>query len=100
LNIVLSFDPNYKPLHKDVLVYDSLDEVLKKYTDQELMVIGGAQIYRAALPYADRLYITRIDHEFDGDSYFPEYENDWVVKESTPGSNDEYQYEFQILERK
>ncbi|MFW5913911.1 MAG: dihydrofolate reductase [Bacillota bacterium] len=55
--------------------------------EEEIFVIGGAQVFNAALPYTDRLYITYIDGEYEGDTYFPEvdlaaYEK---VKEKSKG---------------
>lgn len=41
--------------------------------DEEIFVIGGAELYREALPMAGRLYLTEIDEDFDGDAFFPEY---------------------------
>ncbi len=53
-------------------VVTSLDAALALCADaDEVFVIGGAELYRMALPGADRLLITEIDHDFDGDTYFP-----------------------------
>ena len=44
----------------------------------EIFIIGGEQIYKSALPLATNLYITRVDGDFDGDAFFPHYEqNEW-----------------------
>ncbi|PXW91766.1 dihydrofolate reductase [Streptohalobacillus salinus] len=51
---------------------DRLIEELKR-RDDEVMIIGGGEIYQRFLPAADRLYITYIDHAFNGDTYFPDY---------------------------
>ncbi|MGH3096233.1 MAG: dihydrofolate reductase [Streptosporangiales bacterium] len=60
-----------------VLVCAGVDEALRKAAtiDPEVYVAGGAQVYREALPYADRLALTRIDAEPEGDTYFPDV--DW-----------------------
>jgi len=56
------------------LVVASLQQALEACgNDEEIFVIGGAELYREALPMADRLYMTEIDAEFAGDAYFPEY---------------------------
>lgn len=56
------------------LVVASLQQALEACgNDEEIFVIGGAELYREALPMADRLYLTEIDAEFAGDAYFPEY---------------------------
>ena len=53
-------------------VVPSLDAALARCVGAaEAFVIGGAELYRLALPSADRLLITEIDHDFDGDTYFP-----------------------------
>lgn len=45
-------------------------------------VIGGAQVYEAFLPYVDTMYITEVDHEFDGDAFFPEFSEEAFTIES------------------
>jgi len=71
---------------------------------EELFVIGGAEVFRAAYPQADKLVLTRIDHEFEADTYFAELDlNDWTLVSEEPGVRDErnpYDYVFQIYERK
>jgi len=52
----------------------------KKLDDKEVFIVGGAQIYEQALPYADRLYLTLIDDTKDGDAFFPEYEHLFTKK--------------------
>ena len=52
----------------------------KKLDDKEIFIIGGAQIYAAAFPHADRLYLTLIDDTKDGDVFFPEYEKLFTKK--------------------
>ena len=98
LNIVLSTDKDYISPHEGVLVFDSLSKAIELYShEEEIMIIGGAQIYKAGLPFATKLYITRIYAEFDGDAFFPEYEDKWEVVETEFSGNDKYNYEFQIL---
>src|SRR3989344_3007335 len=52
----------------------------KKLDDKEVFIVGGAQIYEQALPYADRLYLTLIDDTKDGDAFFTEYEHLFTKK--------------------
>ncbi len=77
---------------------------LLKRNDEELFVIGGAEIFKEILPYADRLYVTEIREEFEADTFFPEYNlSDWELIESIPGVKDEknpYDYEFLVYQRK
>lgn len=69
---------------------------------KKIMVIGGASVYEQFLPKADRLLITRIDHEFEGDTYFPEFEKDFrcVFSQKGPKNKENpYDYYFEIYER-
>jgi len=69
-SIVVSRDPSFAAPGAEVV--GSLDEALSRTQDaHEVFVIGGAQLYAAALPRADRLLITEIDHDFEGDTTFP-----------------------------
>jgi dihydrofolate reductase len=56
-----------------VTVVSDVDAWLKVPRQEEVFVIGGAEIYRQSLPYADRLYITHIDQAFEGDTFFPHW---------------------------
>jgi dihydrofolate reductase len=70
---------------------------------EEIMVIGGAEIYALALPEAERMYVTRIHHGFEGDVYFPPFEKgQWeeVLREDHgPDEKNPYAYSFIIFER-
>lgn len=66
-------------------------------------MIGGAQLYTALFPYADRLYMTKIHHEFEGDRHFPEFdETNWKLVSSERGSRTKnpYDYEFLVYEKR
>lgn len=56
---------------EDAIIVSDVEELLAN-TKEELWVVGGATIYQLALPYADRLYISWIKKEYEGDTYFPE----------------------------
>lgn len=74
-NIVITRNTAYEAEGAEVV--GSLDIALEMAKDApEIMIIGGAQIFEQAMSLADRLYITLINHEFKGDTYFPQYE-DW-----------------------
>ncbi|MCF8258440.1 MAG: dihydrofolate reductase [Flavobacteriales bacterium] len=55
----------------------------------ENFIVGGEEIYRQALPLADRVYLTRIDHEFEGDRHFPQLGAEWELTKQTQGIVDE-----------
>ena len=70
INIIITRDENYQA--EGCVITHSLKEAIKAAGDAvEIMVIGGAEIYRQAIPLADRIYLTHIDANIDGDAYFP-----------------------------
>ena len=79
-------------------------EVARESGDQQPFVVGGAQIYRQALPLASRLYLTRVLADVAGDSHFPEFSPvDWQLVESeahaADASND-HPYCFEVYQRR
>ncbi|MED3662339.1 type 3 dihydrofolate reductase [Ureibacillus sp. FSL K6-8385] len=100
-NIVITRNKGYH--HDGIEVASSLDEALRLAGNAgEIMVIGGEQIFKLALPLADRLYVTHIDHEFVGDTYFPEYGDEWKVisKSEVYETKEGYTYQYVVYERK
>lgn len=68
--------------------------------NQELAVIGGAVICKLALPKVERLYLTVIDAEFEGDTWLQGFDRaEWQVKSETPATVDGYELVYQVLER-
>ena len=78
-NIVVSRNEELKI--EGAYVVHSLEDAVKlaEEVHEEVMVIGGEQIFRTVLPKADRLYITLVHTEFEGDTYFPEYGEGWKL---------------------
>lgn len=67
---------------------------------EELFIIGGGEIYRQTLPITERLYLTIIDREYEGDTYFPDFDwNDWNVVSEDKREGDP-SFTFYVLERK
>ena len=100
-NIVITRDENYQA--DGIEVVTSLEGALALAGDvPEIMIIGGEQIFRLSMDIADRLYITKINHSFNGDTYFPKYEQDYVqVSSDEPETAPEgYTFQYQIFERK
>ncbi|MDT0603230.1 type 3 dihydrofolate reductase [Thalassotalea sp. W431] len=103
-NIVISRDKNYQA--EGVTTVTSVEQALQQAGDvEEVMVIGGGAIYQHCLPAADRLYITHINAEIEGDTQFPEYdvENDWTLVKSEKYSADEknaFPLDFCLYQRK
>lgn len=75
-NIVITRDSNFKD-DKVVITY-SVEEAIEKAKEinEDFFIIGGGNIYKQAMPFVDELYITEVHHEFDGDTYFPEIDED------------------------
>ncbi|MFC0228762.1 type 3 dihydrofolate reductase [Serratia aquatilis] len=101
-NIVLSSSPDTDP---GVTWVTSLEEALAAVGDaEEVMVMGGGRVYNQFLPRANRLYLTHIDAEVGGDTYFPDYEPDeWETSFSEFHDADalnSHSYCFEILERR
>ena len=67
---VSTIDPNFKA--DDVIIVNDLVSFLKNNNEEDLWVVGGATIYKISLPYADRLYISFIKGNHEGDKYFPQ----------------------------
>lgn len=81
----------------------SPQEALEKYGTENMMVIGGEEVYRLMLPYADRILLTEIGDEYEGDAYFPEFDRgEWTLVSRTEGVRDENNdmpYAFAVYER-
>ncbi len=113
-NLVLSRDPSYHAAGAET--FTTLDQALlaadcdgerKTYSKgnddrSELFVIGGAEIYRLALPFAERLFLTRVDATIDGDTRFPRLDDDWrlVSQEAHPADpRHAYPFTFELWQR-
>lgn len=87
----------------DVTVVHDWDEALAAAGGDELMVVGGAEIYRLALPHADRLHLTEVDAAPEGDAYFPPFDRtafrETLREAHGPGERDEFGFQFVDLER-
>ena len=104
-NIVLTRNGSWKA--DGVTVVKNLDDaifVAKQMDVKELMVIGGGEIYKMAMPKAGRIHLTRVEAEVEGDAYFPEIDQLlWKLVSRTDHAADEkhaYAYSFQVWERR
>lgn len=102
VNMIMTRDTEYRTQGAQII--HRLEDALEYANDQELMVIGGAQIYEEWLPYADRLLVTIIDEDFEGDIVFPDMDwTGWTLTEEIPGIRDDknpYEYRFCTYDRK
>ena len=103
-HVILCNDAEMNIDDENVEILDDISK-LKKYKDseEENFVIGGATIYKLLMPYADKMYVTHINEEFEGDVYFPEIsKKDWKITEREKGLRDEknpFDYEYVTYER-
>ena len=102
-SVVITRQKKYHP--EGCVVVHSLEEALKIASDEkEAFIIGGAEIFKQAMPIADRIYLTRIKENFEGDTFFPELnKEEWLLKEKQdfePDEKNKYAYSFHIYERK
>jgi dihydrofolate reductase len=105
-NIVVTKQPGYAEEHSGLKVANNIEdgiEMARAMGEKELFIIGGGQIYEQTLQLADRLYLTEVKHEFDGDTFFPDFDRiEWVEMSRIVVEADErnpYRMDFIILER-
>lgn len=102
-NIIITRNRDFRA--EGATVVHSVEEALAAAGDvEEVMIGGGAEVFRAFLDTADRLYLTRIEAVYDGDTYFPHFDADeWVEVFSQTHPHDErheHPFRWIILERK
>jgi dihydrofolate reductase len=108
INIVITQQQGYDPEREKVIVVNSLDEAVEKakQTDcKEVFIAGGGEIYKQALPVANRIYLTRVHAAFpDAEVFFPAFdEKEWKLMNQLDFTADEkhqYAYSFQVWEKK
>lgn len=103
-NIILSTNKDYKV--NDAIVVNSIEELLeevKKYNTEDVYIIGGDSIYKQLLPYCDVAHITKIEHNYEADAYFPNLDEtgEWeITNESDEMTYFDLIYQFVKYERK
>ncbi|MCK4586671.1 MAG: type 3 dihydrofolate reductase [Gammaproteobacteria bacterium] len=105
-NIIISRDTDYRASENsdDIEVYHSIEAALDAVKGvEEVMIIGGMSLYKQALPLADRLYMTLVHAELEGDAWFPEFDTtQWSQIERLDHEADDknsYPYSFVVLNR-
>ena len=78
---IVATTKDFKYEHEDVTITNDLFKTLKEYKnkDEELVVCGGATIYKLALPYVDKMVISEVKKEYQGDAYFPDFEDKFIL---------------------
>jgi dihydrofolate reductase len=100
-NVILTQNKHYQA--EGCLIVHSVEEAVEQFKNEEIFVIGGAEVFHLFMPAVDRLYITLIEHEFEADTYFPEFDiDDWVLVSSEAGIKDAknpYDYSFLVYQK-
>lgn len=98
---------NWDWRRENVEAVHSVEEAIGKaaaYGSKEIFVIGGAEIFQTAFDRADRIYLTRVHHEFAGDAFFPEVSTqEWNLVQNrycTADDKNPYSHTFQVWERR
>ena len=104
LNIVITSNPDWSV--ETVVTANSLEDALKKATEanyKEIFIIGGGEIYKQSLPIANRVYLTRVHTEIDGDTFFPALNGaEWKLVSATAYKVDEknaFDHTIEVWER-
>lgn len=101
-SVVLTRNPDW--YFEGCLAVQSLDAALTQLADRdEILVIGGAELYQQTLPRAERLYLTEIDTDFEGDAWFPEFDrSQWqqISRQPHPDNGRGFGFDFVVYQRK
>lgn len=102
-NVIITRDRNYTA--EGCVIVHSFEEAIKEAkNDSEAFIIGGGKIYERALPLVDRIYLTKIHHSFEGDTFFPAINMDeWELTDQRDFEVDEknrYPFSILVLDRK
>ena len=90
------------PRNDDIIIKTSLEEAIefcKAQGQEEILVAGGSTIYEQALPYADKIYATEIDADFDGDTFFPALGPEWTCTVDETHEEDGIKYKYITYKR-
>ena len=107
-NIVVTRQASWR--HDDITIFYNVEEALdfaigeaQRDNQDEVMVIGGSEIYRQVLPICDKLYVTRVHAQIDGDAFFPNFEgSNWRLSFQQivePLGNDQYTCSFMVYDK-
>ena len=98
-NIIITRQPDYQVDECEIV--SSLEEALL-ITGNDCFIIGGGEIYKQSLPLANKIYLTLVNEEFEGDTQFPEIDSSWVKVSKEDFNSDEknnHNYSFIEYER-
>ena len=104
LNMIITRDKNW--LSEDVMVVHTMEDAIAlatKFSYNELLVIGGGEIYTIALPLANKIWLTRVHTTIEGDTFFPTIGPDWKrisVASNEADAKHAYAFDFECWTRK
>jgi dihydrofolate reductase len=101
--VIVTRNKNYKA--EGCIVVNSLQEALDiAINEKEVFIIGGGEIYKQAMPIADRIYLTKVHQSFEGDTFFPEINmKEWTElnrQDFEPDEKNKYPFSILTLERR
>ena len=103
-NIIITRQKDYSA--PGTIIVDSIDKAIQKAKetgDEEIFIIGGAEIFKQCMHLTDRIYLTKIYHDFEGDVFFPELsDKEWKETQRVKGITDDknkYEHDFLVLEK-
>jgi dihydrofolate reductase len=104
--IVVTRNEGYHPARQNATVAHSIEEAIalaKSYHDDQIYVNGGAAIFEAMMPYTDRIYLTVVQTEAEGDAHFPKIDDkvwrELSIENHTKDEKNEYDFDMLVLER-
>lgn len=102
-NVIITRDKNYTA-EGCVVVHSLEDAINEAKDDTEGFIIGGGEIYKKSMPLVDRIYLTQIHHNFEGDTFFPEINmEDWTEvdrRDFEPDEKNKYAFTILTLDKK
>lgn len=105
-HVVLTRDKSFKVDSENVIIIHSLEEILSTYsnTEEEVFIIGGGQLYKSTIDHCQKIYLTIVNKDFEGDTYFPDINYDeWDIlysSEEKINPKDDIPFKFIDLTRK
>lgn len=105
-HVVLTRDKSYKVDSENVIVVHSLEEILNSYlnSEEEAFIIGGGEFYNSTINHCTKIYLTKVNKDFEGDTYFPNINyNDYEITYSSEekiNPNDNLPFKFIDLIKK
>ena len=98
-HIIFSQNPDFKVKDENVEIVHSMLQIQEYIeSEDECFVIGGAMIYNLLMPYVTKMYVTQINKEFDGDTFFPRVDEEkWKEIEKISSKDEESNLEYEFL---